>query len=29
MFCEEGSIWGWNCNGIWVDGGCCVEFLVN
>lgn len=27
--CEEGSTWGWNRNGIWVDGGCRAEFSVN
>lgn len=27
--CVEGSTWGWSRDGIWVDGGCRGEFVVN
>jgi hypothetical protein len=27
--CVEGSTWGWDRTGIWVDGGCRGEFMVN
>ncbi len=27
--CVEGQNWGWNRAGIWVDGGCDAEFMVN
>jgi hypothetical protein len=27
--CIEGSTWGWSRDGIWVDGGCRGEFVVN
>jgi len=27
--CVEGQTWGWNRNGVWVDGGCRAEFSVN
>ena len=26
--CREGSNWGWNRAGIWVDQGCAAEFIV-
>ena len=26
--CREGSSWGWDRNGIWVDRGCRADFLV-
>ena len=26
--CAEGSTWGWDRNGIWVDRGCRADFLV-
>lgn len=29
MVCIEGQMWGWDCNGVWVIGGCCGQFLVN
>ena len=27
--CEEGTGWGWDARGVWVDKGCRAEFLVN
>ena len=27
--CVEGQNWGWNRAGIWVNGGCEAEFMVN
>lgn len=27
--CIQGSSWGWDRNGIWVDHGCRADFLVN
>jgi hypothetical protein len=27
--CVEGQNWGWNRAGIWVNGGCDAEFMVN
>ena len=27
--CVEGDSWGWSRDGVWVDGGCRAEFLVN
>lgn len=27
--CVEGDNWGWSRDGVWVDGGCRGEFLVN
>ena len=26
--CIQGSTWGWDRNGIWVDRGCRADFLV-
>ncbi|MEK0265531.1 DUF3011 domain-containing protein [Stenotrophomonas sp. TWI819] len=27
--CEQGSSWGWDSRGVWVDKGCRAEFAVN
>lgn len=27
--CEQGSSWGWDSKGVWVDNGCRAEFSVN
>jgi len=27
--CIEGSTWGWNRAGIWVDRGCAAEFMID
>ncbi len=27
--CIEGRTWGWNRAGIWVDGGCAAEFMID
>lgn len=27
--CVEGRTWGWNRNGVWVDGGCRAEFSAD
>jgi len=27
--CIEGSTWGWNRAGIWVDRGCGAQFMVD
>ena len=27
--CAEGQSWGWERDGVWVDGGCRAEFAVN
>ena len=27
--CVEGRSWGWDRRGVWVDGGCRAQFLVN
>jgi len=26
--CKEGSTWGWDAQGVWVDGGCRGLFRV-
>lgn len=28
MLCVEDCNWGWDCRGVWVSDGCCVEFCV-